>query len=335
MQAEINSPFTGGQAILKREYQHATFRKESFEYYAHYYQCVDTGEEFSTTELDALNLLQIHNQYRAQHHIPFPQEIASIRQQYGLSAAKMAEVLDLGINSYRQYEQGEIPSLSNAKLIRLAKDPHNFERFAAEKETKFSSNAYQKLLLQIQALKAYELRPVILSYLWNQDTEANPLTGFVKPHFEKVAHFVLFFAKEVKPLKTRLNKLLFYSDFLHFKRTGFAISGCNYRAIQMGPVPSHFHELFGILDSQGYIRIEEELSEHGNIGERFHAQASFDASLFTEAELSAMQQVAETFTAKRTREIIDLSHEEEAWKQNVGNRQIIDYQKFAFLLKHV
>ncbi|MEL6589847.1 MAG: Panacea domain-containing protein, partial [Bacteroidota bacterium] len=135
--------------------------------------------------------------------------------------------------------------------------------------------------------------------------------------------------------KTRLNKLLFYGDFLNFKETGFSISGCNYRAIPYGPVPSHFHELFGILETQDFIRIEEELYEHGGVGERFAAAREFDASLFTAEELANMATVVDNFEETRTRQLIAMSHEEDGWAQNHEKRELISYQQFAFQLKGI
>ena len=47
------------------------------------------------------NIFQVYNQYRVKHGIPFPDEISGIREHYGLSAAKMAQILGFGINQYR------------------------------------------------------------------------------------------------------------------------------------------------------------------------------------------------------------------------------------------
>ena len=69
---------------------------------------------------------QVYNQYRDKFNIPFPDEIMLIREKYGLSAIKMSEILGFGINSYRQYEAGEMPSVANAKLIQMADDPKKF-----------------------------------------------------------------------------------------------------------------------------------------------------------------------------------------------------------------
>ena len=319
---------------LKQHTVSRTFRKEPFEVIEQYYERPD-GETFTTTKQDELTERQVHNLYRAKHHIPFPEEIKAIRLKYGLSAAKMSEVLDFGANSYRNYESGEIPSLANAKLIRLAAIPRNFLGFVEEKEEIFSPNGYRKVMDNIQKLLPADKMNPIVEYIWNFHMDPNEFTGFVKPVFEKVANFVLYFAQQAKPRKTRLNKLLFYADFLHFKRTGFAISGCNYRAIPFGPVPSHFHELFGILETEKFISIEQELFEHGGIGEKFHAEKEFDASLFSEAELESMKAVLDTLNEMPTKEIIDLSHEESGWKENQEKRELISYQDHAFELKGI
>ncbi len=60
-----------------------------------------------------------------------PKSLPKIKQEEvpyvlpGLSAARMAEVLGLGANTYRNYEQGEVPSESNARL--LAQNPEEFK----------------------------------------------------------------------------------------------------------------------------------------------------------------------------------------------------------------
>ncbi len=330
----IERSIKGKTAKLMKEIGTDSFRKETFQIVRHYYLDEKSGETFSTETLDELNLQQVHNQYRAKHHIPFPTEIGDIRKQYGLSASKMSEVLDLGINSYRNYENGEIPSLANAKLIRLAKDPENFRSFVREKKSLFSVKAYQRVMDRITALlEPSELDPLV-DYIWNHDTEANTYTGFVKPNFDKVANFVLFFAEKMQPLKTKLNKLLFYADFVHFRETGYAISGCNYRAIKLGPVPSHFSELFGLLEDQGFVQVEHEVLERG-VGERFVPAREFDASLFSEKELTHMGQIAQTFETHKTTEIVNLSHEEKGWIENHEKRELIDYQNYAFDIKGI
>ncbi|MDX2245573.1 MAG: DUF4065 domain-containing protein [Bacteroidia bacterium] len=329
----MKKPHIGGEWVLKRKLAASEpFRKEVFEIWEHYYEHKDSGEEISTTELDEINIRQVYNLYREKHHIPFPEEIRQIREQYGLSAAKMSEVLDLGANSFRNYENGEIPSLANAKLIRLAKEPQNFLNFVREKKSLFSAPAFDKLTKRIETLMGKDRMDTVVEYIWNFHLEANEFTGYTRPDFRKVAHFVLFFAEKVRPLKTRMNKLMFYCDFLNFQRTGLSVSGCNYRAIPFGPVPSHFHELFGVLEAEKYISIEEEMFDHGGTGERFVAKETFDPSLFTPEERETMEQVVRIFEDIRTQKIIEMSHSEIGWVENQEKRELISYQKYAFKL---
>ncbi|MEZ4828062.1 MAG: DUF4065 domain-containing protein [Bacteroidia bacterium] len=329
----MKTPHIGKEWLLKRRLAASEpFRKEVFEIWDHYYEHQVTGDEITTTELDEINIRQVYNLYREKHHIPFPEEIRQIREQYGLSAAKMSEVLDLGANSFRNYENGEIPSLANAKLIRLARDPGNFLSFLNEKRHLFSDAAWEKLQKHIQTLMGKDKLDTVVEYIWNFHMEPNAFTGYTRPDFRKVAHFILFFAEKARPLKTRMNKLMFYCDFLNFQRTGFSISGCNYRAIPFGPVPSHFHELFGVLEAEKYISIEEEMFDHGGVGERFVANSSFDSSLFSEEELETMNHIVTVFDDVRTQKIIEMSHQEIGWADNHGKRDLISYQQYAFQL---
>ena len=60
----MKSPITGKEMLLIKESRILTFRKEEFEVVYHHYKCEDSGEFFTTTELDEINLNQLHNQYQ-------------------------------------------------------------------------------------------------------------------------------------------------------------------------------------------------------------------------------------------------------------------------------
>jgi len=123
----MRSPITGKEMFLKREEKLLSFRKEDFTINYHFYLCEDSKERFTTTELDEINIFQLYNLYREKHNIPFPDEIIEIRNKYGISATKMAKILGFGVNIYRNYEGGEVPSNSNARLIQLASSPKDFK----------------------------------------------------------------------------------------------------------------------------------------------------------------------------------------------------------------
>src|SRR5688500_10288940 len=104
MKKKIECPYCDGRANLHKDVKEINYRKDVFKIVAHFYKCEKCQEEFTTTEADTISLTQVHNQYREKNNIPFPDEIAAIRQKYELSASKMSEVLGLGANGYSNYE---------------------------------------------------------------------------------------------------------------------------------------------------------------------------------------------------------------------------------------
>ena len=73
-------------------------QERRFKVHKQFYECVDCKERFTTEELDNVNIKQVYNQYREKYNIPFPEQLIKARESYGLSAAKMAEVLGFGTN---------------------------------------------------------------------------------------------------------------------------------------------------------------------------------------------------------------------------------------------
>jgi hypothetical protein len=99
-------PFCEGQAILETQKRDLVYRKESFCINQYYYKCAKCKEEYTTNEADEVSLLQAQNQYRAEHFIPFIEQILKTRAKYDISSLKMSEILGLGANGYSNYEKG-------------------------------------------------------------------------------------------------------------------------------------------------------------------------------------------------------------------------------------
>jgi putative zinc finger/helix-turn-helix YgiT family protein len=113
------SPFTGGVVREVPDTQLYTFRGEQYEVTAPVYQCVDTGEQFTTNEQDEEFLSRLHAQWRAKHDVPTPERLRTRRDELGLSAREMSALLGFGVNQIRQYEAGEVPSGSNVLLLQM------------------------------------------------------------------------------------------------------------------------------------------------------------------------------------------------------------------------
>lgn len=329
----MKSPITGKEMKIVKERRSMNFRKESFDIIFHSFKCETSGEHFTSTALDNVNMNQVYNQYRDKFNLPFPDEIVRIREKYNISAIKMSTVLGFGVNSYRQYESGEMPSVSNARLIQVVKDPNKFIEMVKlcgsideNSKRKFINNA--RLIEEDSRRNRFKFN--LKDYLLGGHL-ADIYSGYRNPSFEKFTEMVVFFSVSLEPFKTKMNKLLFYADFLMFKQSCFSISGVRYNAIDLGPVPNNFQSIFEFLDNDGAIDIHYVQFPKGYIGEQFKANKvrSFNPEIFSKLELEVLESISEVFKDSSTNKIIELSHLEDAWKKNEKNKNVISYN-YAF-----
>lgn len=146
------SPYTGKEMKLVREQRTWNFRGERYEYTHTAYLCEDTGEQFTTAETDDDAYFQVTSQYREKYGIPTADEITSIRISYGLSSAKMSVILGFGINQWRLYEKGEVPSISNGRLIRTIKTPSVFLDLVDAAKNTLTEKEYDNIRDRVSAL---------------------------------------------------------------------------------------------------------------------------------------------------------------------------------------
>ncbi len=339
MKPTLKSPMTGNDMVLCREKRTIPFRKEEFEILYHFYKDTD-GEQYTEEHTDEVNLNQVYNQYRDKYNLPFPDEIKAIRAKYELSATKMSEVLGFGVNVWRNYEAGEVPSESNARLIQVADDPMEFGKMV-KLSAHLDDKAKAKIIGRIDAmLKANDGWQVAYSeedYVMGTDPGGNlpdNTTGYRKPSLERLTEMIVFFTEAMQPWKTKMNKLLFYADFRHYQLHGVSISGARYRAVTWGPVPKQFDALFDHVARHGKVDFVQKELPDGNLGGQFLPRGPrlFRDILFEESELAVLREVAERFAKDDAKRIIETSHAEEAWLKHKPDHSIIEYN-LAFGLK--
>lgn len=332
----MESPITGKEMIWKTEKRSLKFKNEEFEVVCQYYFCEESGEEFETEEMMDNSLNQVYNAYRVKHNLPFPEEILEIREKYGLSPAKMSKILGFGVNQYNNYEKGEVPSKSNANLILLAKKATGFKTIVENSEG-LKEEEKKKLLSKIEKLCSQEEAHLSFSIermIFGGKPSPSILNGYKRPSAEKVFNVLAFFAEHLNPYKTKLNKLFFYLDFSHFRRYGYSVSGLEYKAIQMGPVPIRFDLIFQEAESNGYVERSISLMRDFVSEQFLPSEKKFNPEIFTEEEINSMKEVAERFKSTSTKDIIELSHQEEAWIAEERQKNMISYN-YSFFLKNI
>lgn len=313
--------------LLQKEIRTLTFRKEEFHVQYHFYLCEDSGEQFTTTELDDININQLHNQYREKHKIPFTDEIIEIRRQYDLTLQKMSDALGLGANIYRHYENGEIPNESNGNLIRLAENPKNFKQLVEESphlDQSTKETISSKIDLIINERKRNHFKYCLASYLFGSFSP-NELSGYRKPNLDKLTEMVVYFAEKLEPYKVKLNKLLFYADFFHYKNFSYSISGSRYIAHSYGPVPDNYETIFEYIAKNGNISVTTTEFPGGYTGEKYSALKPFDPDVFTSEEMATLEKVFDRFKDMSAKTIASISHEETGWIEHHEDNSLVPY----------
>ncbi len=150
---------------------------------------------------------------------------------------------------------------------------------------------------------------------WFGNQASDEFTGNKSFDQSKLFDLILFLCRGNGVFKTKLNKLLFYADFAHFKKHGISITGIRYVRLSYGPVPENYGLFYDLLFELGAIDIEEVIFSDDVGGEKFTAVQEPELSRFNDDELTTITFVKEHFKNASSKEIVELSHEETGYKE--------------------
>ncbi|MDE6380868.1 MAG: DUF4065 domain-containing protein [Muribaculaceae bacterium] len=328
---DMKSPFTGGKVKEISTKEIKEFRKEKFTVHVRYYMCEDTGEQFTTTEQDTLQFNDLYAQYRLMHGIPFPDEIREIRMRYGLNYSQISKILGFGANQYAKYEAGEVPSESNGKMIAAIKDKDVLLDMLRRCKPIFQLSEYDRILTSILKSEVRDDENPTLFQIVYRDSRRDLFNGFGRKSMPKLFEFVSYVVKkhgEIFP--TKLNKLMFYSDFYNYRKLGQSISGLQYRALNFGPAPDHYATIYDNVPGLEKRYIEA----HGMNSTIFSFNEGIEVQYLSKSEIESIESVIAQLKNLSVAEIIQASHEENGWLNNKITHGLIPYDE-AFELKLV
>ena len=327
---ELNSPITGKPMRLVYEPDTIEFRGEKYPIVYPSYRDDESGEGFTTTESDGVWYNQLTNQYREKHGIPYQNEIMALRELYGLSATKMSLILGFGTNQYRLYEEGDVPSESNRKMIRSAMNPKVFLDLVHSSQHQLPEKEFVKITAKIKTIiSADENRQDEQWEVKRPFRSGRGLAnGFAPLSTVRLKNLLLYVLGQMgETFQTKMNKVLFYIDFLSYRERGIAISGLAYNALEFGPVPQRWDRVYSAFDE-----VEEQLRlVQGQECMSLKTSVEADMSGFSEQEMVMIDTVCKKMKNLTSRAVTKLSHEEPAWKENIGKPETIPYSK-AFSL---
>jgi putative zinc finger/helix-turn-helix YgiT family protein len=296
---------------------------EPIEVDVEYYKCLSCGEQFEDPGAEKDPLAEAYREYRRRHGMVQPEEIRTFRKRYGLTQQELSTLLGWGGATLSRYENGALQDETHEKMIRLVMEPGNLKTIIERASQALTDEKRIRLIKELQAEEeeAFSFERIYEERFGNY--ELDEYSGYRKLDLAKLFNAILFFCKE-GVLKTKLNKLLFYADFKHFKDYSVSITGARYARVPFGPAPDKFAHYFATLADSDQIHVEEVAFTEEIVGEKFMADKNPDLSLFSDSELKVMLQVKEFFAGYNAKQITDFSHEEKGFRETL-NGKLISY----------
>lgn len=275
-----------------------------------FYRCKTCGSEFENTRgPDALE--SAYRTYRVRHGMLQPEAIRDWRKSHGLTQRELNALLGWGGATLSRYENGALQDDAHEKIMRLAMEPHNLLKLIRDTREALEESKRSRL---INDLSAADAKACSLQRILEEPAAAyaaDVLTGYRKLDVHKMSNAILFFCANGQ-FETKLNKLLFYADFKHFKQFTVGITGARYVHLPYGPVPDGYDLFIADLVGRNELGIEEVFFETHS-GKQCRSARKPDLKLFSESEVRILEFVRTTFAQFAAKKISDFSHEERGY----------------------
>lgn len=149
---------------------------------------------------------------------------------------------------------------------------------------------------------------------------------------QKLVNTVVYFAAHTNYCgKIKLIKLLYLLDFAHFRLTGRSVTGLEYHAWKLGPVPIDVYQEWDQLGEDLASAVEivpEKVIDYTR--ELVVPRREFDNAWFSRRELKLMDELAARFKDEYSKPLINFTHAElgpwaKIWDNGRGNNERIPY----------
>ncbi len=296
-------------------------RGEPIEVDAEFFKCTECGADFENTRSpDSLALA--YREYRRHHDMLQPEHIREWRKRYGLTQKEVGQLLGWGDVTLSRYETGALQVDAHERMLRLAMEPHNLMKLIEESPEALSEDKRKRLLEELHAADSESCSFERLFEERFAYYSPDEYSGFRKLDARKLFNAILFFSVGGQ-LKTKLNKLLFYADFKHFKEYAVSITGTRYVHLQYGPVPDNYEYYFAELERERVLSVEEEILGYYT-GFKCVASVEPDLAAFEQSERDVLELILSYFQRFGSAEIMKFSHEEAGYV-STSDREVISY----------
>ena len=148
--------------------------------------------------------------------------------------------------------------------------------------------------------------------------------GFKVFDYEKLCAMVLFFThRNTELLKTKLMKLLNYSDMIFYKENGISMFGLRYVHLTYGPVPENFDMLLGKMSADHVAHIEV-IYDNAYEKHQVVPESDIPVGVLSDEELIVLEKIYEKFKDFGSVDISNYSHKEKGYCETKRG-EIISY----------
>lgn len=319
---EVNLEFIQSTEIVE-------VRGEKIPVTLEYYKCPKCKDEIETSDSPD-ELAEAYKEYRNRHKMVQPEDIRAFRKKYGLTQREMSNLLGWGGATLSRYENGALQDETHDKILHLAMEPANLFALIKKKPTALNEGKRQKLIKELSEADNSSFSFHYSSFFKSACAEdfiqdqLDQLNGYKTLDITKLFNAILFFCSKEGIERAKLNRLLFYADFLHFKRYGTSITGARYSHIGVGPVLDNYDFYIAILHFEEETISLEERFYQNRLKEEFMAKKEPDLSIFENSELKVLREVKEYFKEYDAIGISKFSHKEEGY-QKTSVKELISY----------
>jgi len=325
-------PLCEEEGLIEAVHVKKTFdiRGEPVEVSCEVSKCDKCGEEFINPMSQRDPLVQAYRTYQRQHNMLQPEEIKELRKRYGLTQGELTRILGWGGATLSRYENGSLQDTAHDRALKLLREPENLLRLIKENPEALGERRRSSMIRNLEELIKEEHPIERCLEEWFGHQERSSYTGFQGFDMDKFFNCILYLCKGGL-LKTKINKLLFYSDFKHFKEYSISITGAKYVHLPYGPVPNNYAMYLATLVDRSLIEIDE-ITYPGDeyIGERYTSVEEPLLSIFSDTELKILAMVKERFKDSPAKDVTEFSHGERGYQETSAG-QPISYEYAAFL----
>ena len=286
--------------------------------------CNECKEEVFVEEIDEKNLEAAYIEYRKMHSLLIPLQIIEIRERYGLSQRSLSKLLGWGEITIHRYESGNLQDEVHDEVLKFISKPENLLEIYEKQAHLLAPHINEALKKRINELIKKEIQPNfnrILEQMFISERKTGDLTGYKDFDLEKIKNMILYILSFHETFRTKINKLLWYMDFLCFRVYSVSISGNSYTHSEYGPTADDYELIISVMLKDTLIG-KIEIVKHDSVREQLKPLISCDKSMFSKDELKIMDFVLDKFKDFNCAKISDYSHQEVPYKNTVEGQKI-------------